>query len=715
MPEPADFRDLPLVQLLGEKTAKALSRAFGYDTVGGILGHYPRRYAERGELSALDALPLDESVTIVAEVVRVNNRPMNGRKGSLLEVILTDGTGRLSLTFFNQAWRARDLRPGARGIFAGKVTEFRGARQLTHPDYELFDEEAEVSDELAAKWASTPIPIYPATSTVASWQIAKSVGVVLDVLPELADPIPESVRRDNKFLSLRDALLAIHRPEVHADWRTARETLRFHEAFLVQTALLRDRARSKAAASVPRTPAALRAAFDSALPYELTPDQKSVGAEIDSDMAQAHPMHRLVQGEVGSGKTLVAIRAMLTAIEDGGQAALIAPTEVLATQHARSIVATLGALAEDLNPTLLVGSLPAAEKKRANLAIASGTARFVIGTHALLSASVQFNDLALVVIDEQHRFGVEQRDTLRQKGTSPHTLVLTATPIPRTVAMTVFGDLDISTIRTMPVGRAPIESHVVPLADKPGWWPRVWSRLAEELALGRQGFVVCSAIDATTDDSEAELLDDAPVATPRHSVTETLPIARAALPGRRVEPLHGRMSGDEKDATMRAFAAGEIDVLVATTVIEVGVDVPNASTMVVLDADRFGVSQLHQLRGRVGRGGLPGLALFVTSAEDGTLARERVDAVASTLDGFELAQKDLELRREGDVLGERQSGGRSGLVLLRVAVDGPVIEVAREAAEPLVAADPSLGAYPALRDAVDRRLSQREREFLGKA
>ena len=715
MPESADFRDLPLSQLLGEKTAKVLTRAFGFDSVGGLLGHYPRRYAERGELSALDALPLDESVTIVAEVVRVNNRPMNGRKGSLLEVILTDGTGRLSLTFFNQTWRARDLRPGARGIFAGKVTEFRGTRQLTHPDYELFDEEAEVSDELAAKWASTPIPIYPATSTVASWQIARSVGVLLDVLPVLDDPIPDAVRDDQKLLTLREALIGIHRPEVHADWRSARETLRFHEAFLVQTALLRDRARAKTAASVPRTPAALRSAFDSALPYELTPDQQSVGAEIDHDMAQAHPMNRLVQGEVGSGKTLVAIRAMLTAIEDGGQAALIAPTEVLATQHARSIAATLGALAADLNPTLLVGSLPAAEKKRANLAIASGAARFVIGTHALLSDSVQFNDLALVVIDEQHRFGVEQRDTLRQKGTSPHTLVLTATPIPRTVAMTVFGDLDISTIRTMPAGRAPIESHAVPLADKPGWWPRVWTRLGEELDLGRQGFVVCSAIDSTTDDTEAELLDDAPVATPRHSVTDTLPIVRAALPGRRVEPLHGRMSGDEKDVTMRAFAAGEIDVLVATTVIEVGVDVPNASTMIVLDADRFGVSQLHQLRGRVGRGGLPGLALFVTNAEPDTLARERVDAVASTLDGFELAQIDLELRREGDVLGERQSGGRSGLALLRVAIDGPVIEAARDAAEPIVSADPSLAAHPALRDAVDRRLSRREREFLGKA
>jgi ATP-dependent DNA helicase RecG len=710
-----DFRDLPLSQVVGDKTAKALTKAFGFDTIGGLLGHYPRRYAERGELTALDSLPLDESVTIVAEVVRVNNRPMNGRKGSILEVIISDGTGRLSLTFFNQAWRSRELRSGARGIFAGKVGEFRGNRQLTHPDYELFAEDDTVSDEVAELWASTPIPIYPATSTVASWQIARTVGVLIDILPELDDPIPEEVRRARGLMTLTDALRAIHRPTAHEEWRSARETLRFHEAFLVQISLLRDRARAQTAVSIPRTPAALRAAFDSTLPFTLTDDQVSVGNDIDADMARAHPMNRLVQGEVGSGKTLVAIRAMLTAIEDGGQAVLIAPTEVLASQHARSITATLAELSEELNPILLVGSLPAAEKKRVNLAIASGSARIVIGTHALLSETVQFNDLALVVVDEQHRFGVEQRDTLRRKGTSPHTLVLTATPIPRTVAMTVFGDLDVSTIRTLPAGRAPIESHVVPLSDKPGWWPRVWQRLSEEVASGRQGFVVCSAIDPTTDDSEAELLDDTPSAVPRHSVTEMVPIVREELPGRRVEIVHGRLSGDEKDTVMRAFAAGEIDVLVATTVIEVGVDVPNASTMVVLDADRFGVSQLHQLRGRVGRGGVSGLALFVTTAESGTLARERVEAVASTLDGFELAQKDLELRREGDVLGERQSGGRSGLVLLRVAIDGEVIEAARNAATPVIDADPELAKHPALRAAIDRRLSVREREFLGKS
>ena len=714
MTESAAFLDTPLARVIGDRTAKALTKAFGFDTVGGLLGHFPRRYAERGELTALDSLPIDESVTIVAEVVRVNNRPMNGRKGSLLEVVISDGTGTLSLTFFNQAWRANTLRRGARGIFAGKVGEFRGQRQLTHPDYELFDDDESVSDEVAEIWAKTPIPIYPATSTVASWQIAKAVGVVIDVLPELDDPLPESVRVERGLSSYSDALRHIHRPSEHAEWRAARETLRFHEAFLVQTALLRDRARAAEAVSMPRTPGALRAQFDGALPYTLTADQATVGREIDEDMARAQPMSRLVQGEVGSGKTLVAIRAMLTAIEDGGQAALIAPTEVLATQHARSITQVLGELAAELNPMLLVGSLPAAAKKRAQLAVASGASRIVIGTHALLADAVQFNELALVVIDEQHRFGVEQRDTLKRKGNAPHVLVLTATPIPRTVAMTVFGDLDISTIRTLPAGRAPITSHVVPLVDHPAWISRVWTRLGEEVDAGRQGFVVCSAIDATTSDADADLVDDVSAATPRASVTEILPVVRAALPTRRVEMIHGRLSGEEKDTVMRAFAAGEIDVLVATTVIEVGVDVPNASTMVVLDADRFGVSQLHQLRGRVGRGGVPGLALFVTYADENTLARDRVEAVASTLDGFELAQKDLELRREGDVLGENQSGGRSGLVLVRVTVDGPVIEAARTHAQAVLDADPTLENHVALKEALERRLSQREREFLAK-
>jgi ATP-dependent DNA helicase RecG len=432
-------------------------------------------------------------------------------------------------------------------------------------------------------------------------------------------------------------------------------------------------------------------------------------------------MNRLVQGEVGSGKTLVALRAMLAVADSGGQSALLAPTEVLAGQHLRSIVATLGPdVAARLRPTLLTGQLPVAERRKALLAAVSGGSSIVVGTHALLSDTVGFFDLGLVVVDEQHRFGVDQREALRQKGTTPpHVLVLTATPIPRTVAMTVFGDLDISTIAELPAGRSPISSHVVPLAEKPGWVNRVWERVAEEVAQGRQAFVVCPAIEASVVEEPLEGASSViePVEIrPSANVTDVTASLRNndLVKNLRIASLHGRMSSDEKDAVMRSFAAGQIDVLVATTVIEVGVDVPNASAMVILDADRFGVSQLHQLRGRVGRGSVPGVCLFVTAAEEGTLARERVEAVASTLDGFELAQKDLELRQEGDVLGSTQSGGRSSLRLLRVAKDGELIGEARELAAGVLEADPALEHHPALREALARRLDETSAAFLAK-
>ena len=647
----------------------------------------------------------------------MRDRPMRARGGSILEVRISDGKGVLTLTFFNQAWRAKELRPGVRGIFAGKVGDYRGSPQLAHPDYELFED---APDAAAAKsWAELPIPIYPATSTVASWQIQKSIAIVLDTLPELDDPVPDSVRKGRRLMPYKRAVELIHRPLTDADWNGARKSLRFQEAFVLQAALLRERAKLREVAATPRLQGELLDGFDAALPFARTRDQERVGFEISRDLAEGVPMNRLVQGEVGSGKTLVALRAMLAVAESGGQAALLAPTEVLAGQHLRSIVKTLGPdLAARLRPTLLTGQLPVAEKRKATLAIVAGASRIVVGTHALLSDRVEFFDLGLVVVDEQHRFGVEQREALRAKGaTPPHVLVLTATPIPRTVAMTVFGDLDISTITELPAGRVPIASHVVPLAEKPGWVSRIWERVAEELAQGRQAFVVCPAIDAASEEeSGAPQVDASDKPAKPANVTEVLASVRAnpALEGRRIEQLHGRLSSEEKDATMRRFAAGDIDVLVATTVIEVGVDVPNASTMVILDADRFGVSQLHQLRGRVGRGGVPGLCLFVTRAEDGTLARERVEAVAATLDGFELAQKDLELRQEGDVLGSNQSGGRSSLRLLRVAKDGELISEARELAAQILETDPALATLPALREALDRRLDDGEKAFLAK-
>jgi ATP-dependent DNA helicase RecG len=719
--------DVKLSAALGSRTAAAIEKGLGLATVGDLLSHYPRRYALRGELTALTQLSVDENVTIVAEVLGVRERPMRAKHGSILEVTISDGTEILTLTFFNQAWRAKELHAGVRGIFAGKVGDYRGTVQLAHPDYQLFETDDAASDEQARKWAELPIPIYPATATVASWKLQKAMEVVLDTLPPLDDPVPGAVRAERKLMSYSRALELIHRPQKDSDWGAARKALRFQEAFVLQAALLEQRAilRQQSATARAPKPGGFLERFDAQIPFTLTGDQQKVGQDIASDIATSSPMNRLVQGEVGSGKTLVALRAMLAVADSGGQSALLAPTEVLAGQHLRSIAKTLGPdLSAAIRPTLITGQLPVADRRKASLAAVSGTAQIVVGTHALMSETVEFFDLGLVVVDEQHRFGVEQREALRRKGAvPPHVLVLTATPIPRTVAMTVFGDLDVSTIAELPAGRVPIESFVVPLAEKPGWGSRVWERLSEELAKGRQGFVVCPAIDSAAIEPGLPAPDAAPApgrpatgAPVLANVTDTLAELRAnpLFAGRRIEGLHGRLPSEEKDGLMRAFAAGEIDVLVATTVIEVGVDVPNASTMVILDADRFGVSQLHQLRGRVGRGGVPGLCLMVTNAEQDTIARERVEAVASTLDGFELAQKDLELRQEGDVLGSTQSGGRSSLRLLRVAKDGELISEARAIAQSILASDPQLRQHPTLRTALARRLDETSRDFLAK-
>lgn len=724
--------DSRLSGVLGGRTASAFEKAFGMRTVADLLHHFPRRYARRGELTALANLPLDENVTIIAEVLRVQERSMRARRGSILEVKISDGEGILTLTFFNQSWRSKDLVPGVRGIFAGKVSAYRGALQLAHPDYELFapdSENAVVPGSAAAKeWAQTPIPIYPATGTVASWQVQKAVELALDALDAVPDPVPASVAAERGLVSYREALEGIHRPQKDAQWQRARDALRFQEAFVLQAALLQQRAAARGVASTPRRaePGGLLERFDATLPFTLTDDQALVGTEIAHDLAGTAAMHRLVQGEVGSGKTLVALRAMLAVADSGGQSALLAPTEVLAAQHLRSIVAMLGPdLSAQLMPTLLTGQLGAQERKRALLRTVSGQARIVIGTHALLGDAVTFFDLGLVVVDEQHRFGVEQREALRAKGgTPPHVLVLTATPIPRTVAMTVFGDLDVSTIAQLPAGRQGIESFVVPLSDRPGWERRIWERASEEMAKGRQVFVVCPAItgkeaedDGESPDADAQegAGDGAPRAVASVESVAAQVRADPLFAGRRVGVLHGKLPSETKDEVMRAFADGGIDLLIATTVIEVGVNVPNASAMVVLDADRFGVSQLHQLRGRVGRGDIPGLCLLVTAAEQGTLARERVEAVAATLDGFELANVDLELRREGDVLGSRQSGGRSSLRLLRVASDGELIGEARVAAAETLDAEGGLAAVPALQAALARRLDESERAYLGKS
>ena len=732
LPEELDF---PLDRRIGKPSATKLDKQLGLKTVGDLLHHFPRRYLERGELTPIAEIPFDEDVTLIARVQSNNRRQMRARKGMIVEVVVTDDTdgslGQLHLTFFNGFNASKELAVGTRAMFSGKVGAYKGQLQLTNPSYVLLDEDTVDEEEL-----KRPIPVYPATAKLTSPQIAKSVSLLLDSLEtdRLRDPIPEAILRRERFPDLAQAYRLIHRPAVLEEAYKARHRFRYQEALVLQTALARRRALTaeEEATARPAVTGGLLDRFDASLPFTLTNGQAEIGRELSRELGGDHPMNRLLQGEVGSGKTLVALRAMLQVIDAGGQAALLAPTEVLASQHYESITAMLGPLGrggqldgdpEGTRVTLLTGSMNTAARRSALLDAASGAAGIVVGTHALLSENVSFADLGLVVVDEQHRFGVEQRDVLRTKGHStPHLLVMTATPIPRTVAMTVFGDLEVSTLTELPAGRAPISTFLAPLAEKPQWEHRIWARAREEIDAGRQVYVVCPKIGAREDEpgSDVALFDpdtagrDPGPGQDLTSVTElteylaTVP----ALAGKTVAPLHGRLDPADKHETMTAFNRGEIDVLVSTTVIEVGVDVPNASLMVIMDADRFGISQLHQLRGRVGRGGLPGTCLLVTRLEPGHPSRERLEAVAATTDGFELSRKDLELRREGDILGASQSGGRSTLKLLRAVQDEKLIEKARADAVALVAGDAELAGYPALDRAIGEYLNPEAEAFL---
>ncbi|MGW8762168.1 helicase-related protein [Streptomyces sp. NPDC055815] len=1060
--------DEPLKKSLGPATAKVMAEALDLHTVGDLLHHYPRRYAERGELTTLSDLPLDEHVTVVAQVADARVHTFNGPKGrgQRLEVTITDGSGRVQLVFFGKGVHKphKDLLPGTRAMFAGKVSLFNRRLQLAHPSYELLRGD---SDEAVDTWASALIPIYPATAKLESWKIAKAVDAVLPSAGDAVDPLPPALREGRGLSELPDALRMIHRPRTKVDIADARERLKWDEAFVLQVALARRRHADTQLAAVARKPApdGILDAFDAKLPFTLTEGQQKVSKEIFDDLATEHPMHRLLQGEVGSGKaqpldslvltsagfrrmgdmrvgdevivptgetavvdgvfpqgerevwrillsdgtavecddehlwivgtsgawhrgqapkvlttreirhdllkangsskwyippaapvdlgdgstppldpyllgvllgdgsfrhnlrlsttdaeihdavamsvepdfrltpvvgsrcdytiqlvrraggvrnpviqalrdlelwgvtshdkfipeqfknatikdrlavlqglldtdgtvhqdgmsvslcsasrslaedvawlvrslggrarvlpkktafnvsvalpdeyppfrlvrkaermrprpkyntfrrgiraveyvgrkavqcisvahadhayvtdhftvthnTMVALRAMLAVVDSGGQAAMLAPTEVLAQQHHRSVTEMMGELAEGgmlggadraTKVVLLTGSMGAAARRQALLDLVTGEAGIVIGTHALIEDKVQFHDLGLVVVDEQHRFGVEQRDALRGKGKQPpHLLVMTATPIPRTVAMTVFGDLETSVLDQLPAGRSPIASHVVPAADKPHFLARAWERVREEVGNGHQAYVVCPRIGDEEDQkkkAKASPEDEAEKRPPLAVLDVAEKLGAGPLAGLRIAVLHGRMHPDDKDDVMRRFAAGELDVLVATTVIEVGVNVPNATAMVIMDADRFGVSQLHQLRGRVGRGSAPGLCLLVSEMPEASPARQRLNAVATTLDGFELSRIDLEQRREGDVLGQAQSGVRSSLRVLAVIEDEEVIAAAREEATALVLADPDLTAHPGLRTALDALLSEEREEYLDK-
>jgi ATP-dependent DNA helicase RecG len=741
--------DRKLRDFVGAKTAKSFSDVLGIETVGELLRHYPRRYLKKGELTPFDELEVGDQATVSGRVKKVTVRSLDSkqeirpdeahkyrRHKTITKVVVTDGRNDLELAFFNQPWLANKLTVGTAALFWGEVTRFRDIMQLKGPGTEILEEE-DLSEEEIERRAKPFRPLYPASAKLPTATIERSLKIVLDNLVELDDPIPELILRKERLIGLREALQKVHLPETEKDWEVAQKRFRFEEALVMQTILAQRRAVTDALKAVPRarTEGGLLDDFDARLPFKLTEGQAEVGEEIFADLARPHPMHRLLQGEVGSGKTVVALRAMLSVVDAGAQAVLLAPTEVLATQHHKTLTKMLGELAEQgmlggaeraTRVGLLTGSLNAASRRTAMLDAASGSAGIVVGTHALLEDKVQFADLGLVVVDEQHRFGVEQRAALSQKSgdATPHVLVMTATPIPRTVAMTVFGDLAVSTLTELPAGRSPIKSSVVPATEKPAWLARAWERVREEVQKGHQAYVVCPRIgddvkNAADEEGDFALGSEEEASSrgkprPAISVLQVAELLEEVLGDLRVEILHGRLPADEKDSVMSRFAAGDIDVLIATTVIEVGVDVPNASTMVVMDADRFGISQLHQLRGRVGRGKVPGLCLLVTHLGFVSRSYQRLEAVAATTDGFELSRIDLETRREGDVLGVAQSGRRSSLKLLSVLRDEEIILTARHVANSLISVDPELVEYPVLRSFVRSALESEATDYLEK-
>ena len=676
----------------------------------------------------------------------------------------------MKLSFFNAWTAAREIREGETMMFSGRVGIYRGEYTLTNPHYALLSKDASGADVTDA--ATAPVPVYRAPVKLPTDRISGYMAQLLEKVPlkELEDPVPYTIRRARKVPSLEWTYRALHTPDSEDTWRAAQAQMRYREAFVLQSALARLHSVRAAHLTQPRpaVEGGLANQLLQVLPYELTEGQQKVGAEIAADLSSESPMNRLLQGDVGSGKTVVALRAMLQVADAGGQSAMLAPTEVLAEQHLRSVLDILGDMAapEDsdaddsaagsaegapaesgeepgrVRVRLLTASMGTRAKRKVLQELADGTAQIVIGTHALLSDEVSFHDLGLVVVDEQHRFGVEQRDGLRgTDGALPHRLVMTATPIPRTVAMTVFGDLDVSVLDTLPAGRQKISTHVVPLAEKPAWASRLWRRAREEIDAGHQVYVVVPKIGEDGDSLEegtaffgasslngagagnsaqgyfgqgGSASSDGKVQLTSVASMYSYLSAEDALVGVRIGTLHGRMDPAEKTAAMTAFERGEIDLLISTTVIGVGVNVPNATLMIIMDADRFGISGLHQLRGRVGRGGYAGTCLLVTRQEEGGVSRERLDAVASTTDGFELSRIDLAQRREGDILGAAQSGSKSTLRFLRALADADIIERAREDARSVVEKDPTLAKHPSLARTIDRALDADREAFLGR-
>ena len=747
----------PLRSALGTRSAAKLVEKLDLTTVGDLLRYYPRKYDQRGRLTDLAALIVGDRATVWARVVKVTERELggagSGRRGEgrgravkhITNVVIGDSHRQLTCTFFNQYHWSKTLKPGTDAMFSGKVSMFNRTLQMSSPSVAIVsdgrtgDGDSAAAIDVIESFPGGVIPVYPLVEGVTQTQVQHCVRAALDLLTEIGDPVPDVLLAEHKLVDLQTALRDIHRPRNETHLEAAKERLRYDEALSVQLVLARRRADARNFPAEPcrRIPGGLLDAFDANLPFALTAGQQSVGEVIATDLATIHPMNRLLQGEVGSGKTVVALRAMLQVIDSGRQAVLLAPTEVLASQHARSLRDVLGPMGrggeldaptEATAITLLTGSLPARARKQALLTIASGPAGIVVGTHALLSEGVFFANLGLVVVDEQHRFGVEQRHALRTRhpdGNPPHVLVMTATPIPRTVAMTVFGDLDTSTLSELPSGRSPISTTVVPAADRPGWVERAWQRIREEVAKGHQAYVVCPKIgdddrsemfeDGSTFNGDADADDAGATKRPPLTVNQVAAMLHdGPLVDLRLGILHGRLPTGEKDDVMTAFAAGELDVLVATTVIEVGVDVQNATMMVIMDAERFGMSQLHQLRGRVGRGSAPGVCLLISEAPEGSVGRARLDAVAATNDGFALAEADLELRKEGNVLGTTQAGRATALRQLSLLRDRGVIESARADSIGLVGDDPELTAWPGLAEMVSLVVASENQEYLDK-
>lgn len=735
-----------LDRLLGDQSAERLDRELGLSTAGQLLDHLPRRYIDYGELSSFLDLVEGEHVTFVGEVVSSSERRMQRRRGLLVEITVEDSFGgRLRMAFF-QGYRARrDLTAGVRAMFHGKVGSYGRELTMNNPEYSVLSsvspaEGAEALDAGIGAPApgSGPMPIYPARARISSWEIQRCVRIVMDQaeLDLWSDPVPRDVLAAEALPLLGASLRMLHTPQTSEEWQLGLRRMRFQEAFMLQGLLASRRRLAEQRPGTPRPPRSdgLLAALDARLPFALTEGQGRCGELLSADLSQQTPMNRLLQGEVGSGKTLVALRAMLQTVDAGGQAALIAPTEVLAAQHERSLRRMLGGLAEGdlfdaaagggetegVSPvriTLLTGSLPAAERRQALLDIASGRTGIVVGTHAVLGEQVQFAELGLAVVDEQHRFGVEQRSALRSRyEKTPHMLVMSATPIPRSVAMTVFGDLELTGLEGLPAGRQRIDTHLVPMSRGPRYISRVWERAAEEAESGRQVYVVCPKITASSRDSTEAIsgerfgegdgftMEAAEAFAAEDASVELIEEKLASHPRLGVlhrDVLHGRMESVEKERVMTAFERGEIDVLISTTVVEVGVDVPNATMMAILDADAFGVSTLHQLRGRIGRGGHPGLCLLVTRMPEGHPSMERLQEVAEHSDGMELARLDLERRREGDVLGASQAGKNSTLKRLRIVKDAAVIERAAEYVGRLTREDPDWEQHPQLRTRIE--------------